>query len=637
MDKLYGRAGRILFINLTDQTTHVEPTEKYLSFIGGRGINQWLLFNLVDKDVDALDPRNVLVLGAGIMVGTLAPSASRLAVDFKNALTGGIGSGNCGGRFAAEMKFAGYDHIVLLGKAPSPTYLSIENDMVNFRDASDMWGLGTWETFNRVKSRENRNGLSILSIGMAGEKLVKFASIIGDRGRAVGYGGAGAVMGSKNLKALAISGSRCSVEVAKPSEFIDLVRKLRHSVFEKSEVVKIHRYGGTLGGYVLPGEKKPHAVRNMKEEFWSNEFLQHMAREKFDAYLKRRNACFGCPSYCLGIFEVDGILCEGITANSMRGFGSNVDVPNAKAVLHAHALANSYGIDADHTGNVVAWAIECFEEGIIDSKDTDGLELKFGDGACVSELITKIAHREGIGDILARGIHEASEVIGKGSRELAVIVKKTAVMEAAMRSHKAWALGIVTSTKGSGHLRGAPHIEFARLPPETTKRTMGVDDISDPTSYVNKAALVFWEEKYKGVIDMLGICTLMTMWSDLNLFTPTDIAGLLDALTGQSYSPEELLTAGERLQNMERSFNLLHAGFGRQDDMPPEKLSKIPVNAGVFKGERLDEDGWNKMLDEYYDLHGWDKVTGWPTKERLSALGLDEVISRLAENGIILS
>lgn len=362
-----------------------------------------------------------------------------------------------------------------------------------------------------------------------------------------------------------------------------------------------------------------------------------MSREKFDVFLRRRISCFGCPCPCSGIFEVDGMLCEGIQGNAMRGFGSNVDVANAKAVLYSNALVNSCGMDTDHTSAVAAWAIECFEEGIIDKKDTDGLELRFGDGACVSELITKIAHREGFGDILARGIHEASEIIGRGSRELAVMVKKTAIMEAAMRSHKGWALGIVTSTKGGGHLRGAPGLEFLKLPPHTTKRLLGVDNISDPTSYVNKPALVVWQEKYKGVIDMLGICALMSMWQDVTLFTPGDIAGLLNALTGQSYSPEELLTAGERLQNIERSFNVLHAGFGRADDMPPKKLCEIPVHAGVFEGERLDEDRWNQMLDEYYDLHSWDKVTGWPTKERLSALGLEKVILKLAENGIILS
>ena len=636
MGKLCGWSGKILFIYLSDKSIHVESTEEYLSFIGGRGINQWLLFNLLEKDVDALGPDNVIILGAGPMVGTLVPSASRLAVDYKNVITGGVGSGNCGGRFAAEMKYAGYDHIVITGKAAKPTYIYIEDDKVNFRDASDIWGRSTWETDYIIKSKEKDESISTLTIGVGGENLVKFASIIGDRGRAVGYGGSGAVMGSKNLKAIAIRGKKSSIRVAKPAEFMNRLRRFKRDVFEKSNVVRVHREGGTLGAYLLPGEKRPHGVRNMNEEFWSNDSIKNVTRDKFDKFLIRRHSCFNCPVYCSAIYKVRGVMCEGIQANSLRAFGTNVDVKCAEDILYAHALSNSYGLDCDQTSAAVAWAIECYEEGIIDKQDTDGLELRFGDGNCVARLIKKIAFREGFGDILARGVYEASKIIGRGSEELAVLVKKNSVMEAAMRSHKAWALGVVTSTKGTGHLRGAPAQEFQKVPPEISKELFNISDISNPTSYENKAALVVWHEKYKGIIDMMGICALPSMWMDVTLFIPEDIAGLLNDITGKDYSPEGLLNTGEKLQNLERSFNLLHAGFGRSDDMPPRKFTDIPVKEGIYKGEKLHIDKWNQMLDEYYELHGWDKATGWPTKKRLLSLRLDAVVNKLAKNGIIL-
>jgi len=636
MSLKYGWAGKILFINLSDRSTRIESTEKYIRFIGGRGINQWLLFDLIDKGVHGLDPENAIILGAGPMVGTLVPSAGRLSVDYLNVITGGVGSGNCGGRFAVEMKNAGYDHIVVTGKADRPTYIFIQDDTIYFRDASEMWGLGTWDSDEHIKSEEKDRRLSTLTIGVAGENLVKFASIIGDRGRAVGYGGSGAVMGSKNLKAIAVRGKNTPIKVARPSEFTDRLRTFYKEIFQKSGAVKIHRKGGTLGAYVLPGQNRPHGVRNINEEFWSDDSIKHVTRDRFDEFLVRRHACFGCPVYCSALYEIRGMICEGIQANSLRAFGSNVDVTHPEDVLYAHALCNNYGLDADQTSAAVAWSIDCYENGILDKKDTDGLELKFGDGDCVAKLIQKIALREGFGNVLAMGVHEASEIVGRGSKDLALLVKKNSAMEAAMRSHKAWALGIMTSTKGTGHLRGAPGLEFQRLPPETSKKLFSIDDISDPTSYENKAALVVWQEKYKGIVDMMGICALTSMWMDQALFTPEDIAGFFNDITGKHTSAERLLEAGEALQNLERSLNLLHAGFGRSDDMPPRKLMDIPVGKGMYEGERLHLDRWNHMLDEYYELHGWDKTTGSPTKQRLLALGLGAVVEKLTKNNILL-
>lgn len=632
---LRGYAGNILFVDLSSATSFLEPTSGCRDFIGGRGTNQWLLFKLLDRADGALAPENVIILGAGPLVGTLVPAASRLSVDFKNVITGGVGSANCGGHFAAEMKFAGYDHIVITGKSPAPVYLYIENGEVHFRDARDLWGKDTWTTENAIKVREDNSSIKTLTIGPAGENLVSFACIIGDRGRAAGYGGGGAVFGSKNLKAVAVAGGR-RVEIAHPDKFISKVRDFYAGVVQRSNMVKIHREGGTLRAYELPGENRPHGVRNMSDEFWPDEAIRHLSREKVDKYLIRRHSCFGCPVYCSGIYQWNGLKFEGLQANMFRAFGSNLDVRDVEVLVHANALVNLYGLDCDHTSAAIAWAIECFENGVISTDDTGGLELRWGKGENIIRLIRDIAYRRGFGDILARGVYDAAKHVGRGSERYAVLVKKNALMEAAMRSHKAWALGIITSTKGGGHLRGAPGQEFQNIPPEASKKLFGIDDVSDPVSYENKASLVVWQESYKGLIDIMGICALATMWMDTTLFFPRDIADFYYFVTGEEISPDELLRTGSRLQELERSFNLLHAGFGRAEDMPPDKLVNIPVSGGRYKGQRLDAERWNAMLDEYYTLHGWDVKTGWPTYESLTASGLGHVADKLRQAGLCL-
>lgn len=629
-----GWSGKILYVDLSRETFYVEDTASYKAFIGGRGINQRLLFKGVDKDTDPLDPKSTIILGAGPFVGTLVPGADRLSVDFKNVITNGVGSGNCGGQFAAEMKFAGYDHIVIHGKAEKPVYLYIVNDRVFFRDASLLWGKDTWETEAIIKQRENDKALKTLTIGVGGENLVKFACLIGDRGRAVGYGGSGAVFGSKKLKAVAVRGT-LPVKIFDPEGFIDKLKDF-NQIVENSGHVAVHREGGTLLAYLKPGQDRPHGVKNMSDDFWSSEAISCVTRDKFDRYLKRRHSCFNCPVYCSGIYEIKGLKCEGVQANTLRAFGSNLDLRSPEKILHANALANLYGLDVDQTSAVIGWAIECFENGIINENDTGGIHLRWGNGDSILKMIENIALRKGFGNILAEGVYEASKVVGRGSDKYTVLVKKNSVMEAAMRSARAWALGVVTSTKGTGHLRGAPAIEMKKIPPEISTKIFGIDDISDPRAYQNKAKLVTWQEFYKGVIDAMGICALITMWMDTNLFTLEDIADFYRLVTGEESSPEELLTAGEKIQNIERAFNLLHAGFDRKDDMPPDKFVNIPVSDGVYKGDKIDLDKWNEMLDEYYTCHDWDKKSGRPTKKCLEKLGLEEIIKTLQNNNILV-
>jgi len=633
---LYGRGGSILFIDLTTQRYRIEATEMYVGFIGGRGINQAMLFDRLAPEVDALDPENLIMLGAGPLVGTLVPGACRLAVDFKNAVTGGVGSANLGGHFAAEMKFAGYDHIVISGKARRPVYLYVTPDKVAFRDASRLWGKTTWQTENEIKRLESDRKIRTLSIGMAGENLIRFACIIGDRGRAAGYGGSGAVFGSKQLKAIAVRGGR-PLTVAQPDRLKTELLRFNSEVIEKSRFVKIHRAGGTLNSYLLPRQNRPHAVRNMSLGFWDDDAIGKIDRGTIDKrYLVRRHSCFACPIYCSAIYRLDHMVFEGLQANSWRAFASNIAITDPEKMLRLHALCNLYGLDGDHTSAVLAWAVECFEKNLINTTDTDGITLRWGDGDSMERMLENIVHRVGFGDVLARGLWVAARHVGRGSELFAMLSKKNALMEAGMRSHKAWALGILTSTKGGGHLRGAPAIEAQRIPPQISQELFGIDDIEDPTSYKNKAALVTWYENYKGIIDIMGLCYLPSMWMELGLFIPQDINRFYTLVTGDNCDVTRLMRNGVRLQNIETLFNILHAGFGRDDITPPVKLTEIPVHDGPFKGQRLDLKQWQVMLEDYFSIHGWDAATGWPTVERLAELGLGDAINRMKDFGIIL-
>jgi len=631
----FGRTGKILFINLSNQTSSIKDIDEYLDCIGGRGINQRILFDSVSSENNPFDPQNPILFGSGPFVGTMVPGANRLAVDFKNVINCGIGSANCGSQFAAEMKYAGYDHIVVTGQSEKPVYLFISNEKVFFREASDLWGFDTWETENQIRRKEKDDRIKTLCIGPAGENLVKFSMIVSDKGRAAGYGGSGALFGSKKLKAIAIRGT-LPLTVAYPDKLFEKVIKFNRSVIDKSKAVQLHRKGGTLLPYLNPGENRPHGVRNMSDGFWPNDKIMKISRDNIDQkYTIRKHSCFNCPMYCSHIYEINGKRFEGFQANSFRSFASNVDCTSLPDVLNAHALTNLYGLDGDHTSNVIAWAIECYENGMLTKKDTDGLELTWGNGKAITELVKNIAHRKGFGDILANGIYEAMNKIGRNSSQYAVLVKKNALMEAAMRSHKAWALGILTSAKGGGHLRGAPIQEQQNLSPAVSKALFDLDDISSPTSYKNKAALVIWQENYKAILDCLGLCALMSMWMDVKVYQWEDIIEFYYLVTGEEIDVDTFQKIGSKINNLERIFNLIHAGFDRKDDLPPRKLSEIPVSRGKYQGERLEINQWNKLLDEYYHLHGWDIKNGIPTRETLVDLGLTDTIKTLEEKNLI--
>ncbi|RLE08997.1 aldehyde ferredoxin oxidoreductase [Candidatus Aerophobetes bacterium] len=626
----YSLGGKILRINLTTQEISTEQTVKYTEeFLGGRGINQGILLKELRPEISPFDPANKLAFGVGTLVGTGAPGANRLSIDSKNVFTGGIGSSNCCGRFAAELKFAGYDHLIVEGKAEKPVYLWINNNQVEIKDASHLWGNTTWETENMIREEIGDKDIQILSIGPAGENLVRFACIIVNPSRAAGKCGLGAIMGSKNLKAVVVKG-RNSIEVAEYKRFIQITRKLSEKI-KKSENTTLLRKYGTLVSMFRWNECSSSPVKNFQDGYMDPKKMEKISYEVFCNTYKEGDYEFGCPIGCAHSYRVKsgpyaGVYSKKLETNCIWDFATTFDIDYAPAIIKIQSLCSQYGMDIDGASCAIAWAFECYQRKIITDKDTEGLELKWGDYKVIIKLLKKIAYREGFGNILAEGSKRASEMIGRGSEKYSINVKGQDLREA-IRVLKGWALGNVVSARGGAHTRGAPLTESRRISQEISKKLWGVPTAGDPTTYKGKATIVVYYERLHAMMDALGVCFFTSNWISPDLLGPADYAELFSAATGLEVTGEELMMIGERIHTVEKMFNVYHAGFTRKDDYPPKRLMEEPIKSGPFKGEYLEREKWDKMLDEYYELHNWDKKTGLPTKQTLQKMGLEWILN----------
>ncbi len=624
--RLCSYGGQILRVNLTTGKIRTEPTEKYARrFIGGRGINAWIMLNEVSPEIDPFDPENLLIYGVGALVGTLAPFACRVSIETKNAFGGGMGSANCGGHFGAELKFAGFDNVVIYGRAERPVYLWIHDDEAELKDASSIYGKTTWETERIIRGDLKDEEIRVSSIGPAGENLVRSACIITDRAKAAGGSGVGAIMGSKNLKALSVRGSK-SIEIARPEKFIDAVDEAMRIVEMASDTEDIRRQGyygvgGRSESKTWEAGFRP--VRNGQDDYWDPKKIEKVTGEVMGRYRKKILACIGCPVGCMPWMEVkDGpyeIKGEGWWNNSSNSYCTRIDCDNAEAAIKCHLLANQLGLDGDNAATVISWAFECYERGLLTTRDTDGLELKWGNHDAMLMMLEKLAHRQGIGDFLADGVKRASQKI-KGSENFALHVKGQDTLDG-YRISKGWGFGIATSTSAGRHLRGAVH----SLLPEEFLSSEGVP------------RRVFMQEQFKAILDMTGLCLynqgILSWETNYERDAAELLAKITSCATGVDISPEGFMRVGRQIQNIEKAFNTLHAGFTREDDHPPRRYWDEPVRSGPYKGEKIDHEEWEKMLDDYYALHGWDKESSWQTNECLEALNLSEVANKLERVG----
>lgn len=628
---VHSYAGKIARVNLTTRKISTELTSEYAKrFIGGRGINQWILFNEMSPGVRWFDPENLLAFGMGPLLGTLAPGACRVSVDTKNAFSGGTGSSNSGGHFGPEVKFAGFDHVVIQGRAEKPAYLWIYDGAIEILDASATWGKDTWQTEEIIRRDLGDRNVKVACIGPAGENLVKASSIISDRSFAAGGSGVGAVMGSKKLKALAARGSK-SITVAEPKKFEQAV---------KAALAKVnlgeHKGGGKMAPmFRADGLYLTHmapdnaafwdtlglAVRNAQDEYIPMEKREKVTGMAMKKYKKGMTGCFNCPLGCFPVYNVNGITGEGFWVNSMWAWMARFDALDPGGGIRNHFLTNQLGLDGDNASVVISWAFECYQRGLLTKNETDGLELEWGDHEAITKMIEKLAHRSGIGNFLADGVKAASERLGRGSDAFAIHIKGQDSLDT-IRIQKGWGVGIVVSPVAGRHLRGAwfggPG-GSSHVPPDL-----------DPVSFESPCVeYVVRQEQHKAILDMLGVCNYVGGW-ECGIIPPEDMAILVSSATGMEITADRLMQIGAQIHNVEKAFNTLHAGFSRKDDFPPSRFMNEPVKSGPFKGQRIEKDRWEMVLDEYYQLHGWDKKTGWQTRESLEKLGLREVAEKLS-------
>ena len=629
-------AGKTLRIDLTRGRITVEDSRRYAELLGGRGVSSKILLDELDLAVRPYDPENLLIFSPGLLVGTGVPQATRTNIGAKNPNTGGIGYSNVGGGLGGHLKRAGFDNVILQGRAERPLYLSIVDGDVELRDASELWGLGVYEVERRLREEVDPSA-SVASIGPAGENLIFASAIIVDTGHAAGGCALASVMGSKRLKAIVALGGG-GVEVADPEGLEELAKEIRARL-RATEHARLQMAVGSYGR-VIPNFQRRGIlpVRNYQDDHWVDEKLERMLN--IHPHRVGMIPCdSACCEPCINRLEIRegryaGTLCVGLHANSGYGFGPRFDVDDPEVIIRATALCNDLGIDIDNASTILSWAFELYERGLLTPEET-GIPLKWGDGGALLTLLEDLAHRRGLGALLAEGFRAAALRIGGGAEYYAMEVKGQGIIDG-VRTSIAWGFGHMVSTRGARHLDGSPTTEARDLSPEEANRLFGVPTAPYQTAYEGKARLVFWFENYKALTDALGICYFSTYWGSTEKLGPEDYARLLKAVTGLELSAEELMGIGWRIHEVEKAFNTLHARFTRKDDLPPMRVFTEPVKTGAWRGFKLSWGRYNEMLTEYYTLHGWDPETGWQRREALERLGLEEVALKLERHDCLL-
>lgn len=627
-------AGKILRVDLTRGKTWTEETAAHAKrFLGGRAINSLILLNEMSPETRWSDPENMLIFGVGCLVGTMAPAACRVSIDTKNAYTGGKGSANFGGHFGPELKFAGFDHVIITGKADRPVYLWICDGKAEIRDASGIWGKTTYETEEILQKELGDNRIEIACIGPAGENLVRGACVVSDMAKVAGGSGAGCIMGAKNLKALVARGHG-SIRVADPGRFMKAVDSAFAKINTSPRASRWRK--GIIMAYCLPDSPLwdigGEMIRNGQIGNWPMEKRVNLVgmEKGVPSFQKNVLACFNCPVGCNPHFEIQegpykGTRGTGYWINSAF-YTTRFDVDDAAASIKFHLLTNQLGLDGDTTATVLAWAFECFQRGLIGKEDTGGLALEWGNGEAMNEMVRKLAYREDFGDFLADGALEAARKLGKGSDAFAIQVKGQDTSDA-FRIQKGWGLGCSTSPCGPRHLRGAVGSTFHSGPKDLPRET---------TQYENQPEAVFWQLRSKEIEDITGICNYMGSYSGARALEPADYVELVAAAMGIEIDEAEFMRLGQTAHNLEKAFNTLHAGFTREDDYPPRRYMEEPINAGPYAGFKCDREAWDLMLDRFYELHGWDVGTGWQTRRGLQQMGLEDVAARLEKAGRLI-
>jgi aldehyde:ferredoxin oxidoreductase len=636
---MFTYAGKLLHVDLStekiwEETLAEKCVKKYL---GGRGVNAVLLHQWVEPGAAPLEPKNVLIFGTGALSGTFAPSSGRATVTCKGPATNLYLKSSVGGHWGPELKFAGYDHLIIHGAAQHPVYLWIRNGEVEIRDAAVLWGKDVEQTERQIHEELSEKRFETACIGPAGENLVKFASImIGHN--AAARGGLGAVMGSKRLKAVIVQGTK-PVRVCNPKLFcrvaLESVKVL--SEFPGRKGLSLY---GTAGLVPMRNEMYLFPTKNFQEDYLEDAYKisgQYLSEQGF---LVNRFGCSACGTSChrftsLETGEYKGSRSGGPEYETVASLGAGCMITETETILKANELCNRFGLDTISTGSVIQWAMESREKGVLSEKEMEGLDLEWGNGEAVIELIRRITFREGIGDILAEGVKRAADRIGKDSWKWAIHVKGLEQSRAEVRARKGYALALAVNPRGPDHLHSQVYAEDGANPEARAliRKICGSEEYATHTNPEKRGAIVQWHEDCYAATDALGLCTFVTL-SRGYLIDPKLMAEMYTQASGIPLSEDEILNIGRRIVTLEKAFNV-REGATREDDTLPWRFMNEPIRSGFRKGMTTSKAELNKMLDDYYELHGWDKKTSWPYKKTLEALGLGEIALELERMGRI--
>jgi aldehyde:ferredoxin oxidoreductase len=618
----YGYHGKILHLNLDHGEFQVEepPTSFYRENLGGSALALYYILHNTPAGVDAIDPRNCLVFASSVITGAPIAGLSRLTVAAKSPLTGGIGDSQCGGFFPVEFKFAGFDALVVTGRAAAPSYLWIKDGNYELRPAGQLWGRTTGEVQNLLRDELGDQKIEVLQTGIAGENGVRFAALMNNANRANGRTGMGPVMASKNLKAIAVRGTR-RPELADPTGVHRLAKWGTEHLKEKD--VYMLSQSGTAGGIAWSSDTGGLSTRN-----WSSGTFEKARAIDGDTInqkiLKERDSCYACNIRCKPVVEIlDGPYpvdptYGGPEYETLYSFGSSCGIEDLSAVAYANQLCNMYGMDTISCGATIAWAMDCFEHGLITEADTGGLDLHFGNAAVMVELVERIAHRSGFGDLLAEGSARAAERLGRGTQELVVAVKKQE-LPAHMPTTKP-GLGVIYAVNpfGADH-QSNEHDPAYGFYPDRSKQ-LGLEQPQAEFA-LNREVVryAFVTQCLYSCLDSLNICQFV-FGAGWQIFDPAQLVDLVHMVTGWDVSMGELLRQGEKRLNLMRAFNMREGIDGSADGLPKKLMQ--PLVGGKSEGRCVDAEQMEAALRFYYQLAGWDEQRGIPGRAKLEALDL---------------
>lgn len=611
-----GYGGKVIRINLSESKIEKLDLNQKLAkeYIGGRGFIAKLLYDELPSGIDSLGPENKIVMAAGPLSGVFWPSAAKVVFGTKSPLTGGYADSNMGGFLMSEMKYAGYDMVIFEGKAKNPCYIFIDDDLVEIRDASKYWGKGTLDVEKKMKEDLGKE-FQIATIGPAGENLVKYANICHDFGRQAGRCGMGAVFGSKKVKAIAVRGTK-GIKIHNVEELMNLSKSALRYIMNHHYFKFFKMYGST-GSTDLSLETGFFPTKNFRlDQYEKFEGLRpELMRERIWVSDK---ACFACPLSCANYTHSKkyDVFVDGPEYEAIAMFGGSCFLRDIEEGQYANYLCDNYGMDIISTAGTIAFAMECYERGIITKKETEGIELKFGNFDAAVKIIKKIAYKEGIGGLLLEGCRNMSEKLGKDSEKFAMHIKGLEFSAHESRGLPAMLLSYMTSDIGAQHTRSWTIIQDLKL---------GRDSIE------GRAKLVKELQTLRPLMEMFGVCRFP--WLEVKLDFENYVKAF-NAVTGFNYSKDDLFEISERVWALTRAFWVREVkDFGRKYDLPPERVYE-PVPAGVSKGMHLTKEKVNQYLDEYYELRGWNS-NGIPTEVKLKELGLEYVAEDLKKLGKI--